>query len=40
MTVFHTQNLPPDRREGTRQIFREKGRQKLRIKDTWRDRRL
>lgn len=37
MTVFHTQKLPPDRGKGTRQIFKEQGKQKLRIKDTWRE---
>lgn len=34
MTLFHTQTLPPNRREGTREIFEEEGKQELGIKDT------
>ena len=37
MTVFHTQTLPLDRREGRREIFKKEVKQELRIKDTYRE---
>lgn len=37
MTVFHTQTLPLDRREGVGGVFKEEVKQELRIKDTQRE---